>query len=209
MNLEIRRGTAADIDAAAAVLAAAFADSPWTGWTVDACDHTERIAALQRLVMERAVLPFGEIWVAIAGRMVVGVALWMDPRHAPHPEVWAGMRDETVALEGDRHHASAAAELALAHMKPGEPHFFLGAVGVQPDQQRRGIGARLLAPTLARADEQAIGAYLETSTASNVAFYERLGFTVTGECVIPDGGPPVWAMTRRPGESTPGTSASR
>jgi GNAT superfamily N-acetyltransferase len=54
--------------------------------------------------------------------------------------------------------------------------WYLSIVGVSPAQQRQGIGARLLAPTLAQAREVRAPCYLETFSPGNVAFYERLGF---------------------------------
>ena len=195
---EVRPGTLDDVEAAAAVLAQAFADSPWTRWTVDPEYHIDRIASLQRLVIERAVLPFGELWVASVGTEVVGAAMWIHPDRVPHPAVWSSMSAETAALEGSRHNASVMAEEMLAFLKPPTRHYYLGAVGVVPARQGRGIGAALLNPVLRRADDESVEVYLETSTDSNVAFYAALGFVVTGEHQIPDGGPHVWAMSRVP-----------
>ncbi len=160
--------------------------------------HIDRIASLQRLVMERAVVSFGELWVASVGTEVVGAAMWIHPDRVPHPAVWSSMSAETAALEGSRHNASVMAEEMLAFLKPPTRHYYLGAVGVVPARQGRGIGAALLNPVLRRADDESVEVYLETSTDSNVAFYAALGFVVTGEHEIPDGGPHVWAMSRVP-----------
>lgn len=198
MTVEVRRGTPADVDAAATVLGMAFAEAPWTRWTVAADRHVERITSLQRLVMERAVLPFGEVWLAVDAGPIAGVAMWMLPDRAPQPAVWEEIRAATAVLEGDRHEYAEAAEPLLTRLKPDSTHYFLGAVGVRPDRQRRGIATRLLTPVLERADAERVDAYLETSEPSHVDFYVGLGFTVTGECQIPHGGPRVWAMTRPP-----------
>ena len=79
---------------------------------------------------------------------------------------------------------------------PTRPHYYLGAVGTRFDRQRNGIGTAVLEPLLDRARAEDAIAFLETSDRANVAFYERLGFTVTGEIDVPDGGPHVWAMAR-------------
>ena len=46
-----------------------------------------------------------------------------------------------------------------------------------------------------RADRDGVPTFLETGTQPNVAFYERLGFGVTDEILLP-GGPTHWGMTR-------------
>jgi hypothetical protein len=46
-------------------------------------------------------------------------------------------------------------------------------------------------------DSDEVPAYLESSKASNIAFYARHGFRVTEEVRLP-GGPPVWLMWRDP-----------
>ena len=50
---------------------------------------------------------------------------------------------------------------------------------------------------LARCDAECAPAYLESSNPDNVPYYERFGFEVTGEIVIPDG-PSLWPMWRNP-----------
>jgi len=71
-------------------------------------------------------------------------------------------------------------------------------VGVTPTQQGHGIGSALLASFLARADAEALPCYLETGVARNVGFYERQGFQVVAEGVLPREGPRLWAMLRVP-----------
>ena len=64
--------------------------------------------------------------------------------------------------------------------------------------QGKGIGSALLVPGLAQCDETGLPAYLESSKHSNIAFYRRHGFEVTGEIQLPLGGPPIWPMWRNP-----------
>jgi ribosomal protein S18 acetylase RimI-like enzyme len=93
---------------------------------------------------------------------------------------------------------------ALAYMDeihrrgvPG-PHWYLWALGVEPNCQGRGIGSRLILPVLTRADQDEVPCYLETESERNVAFYER-----RGSKVVSDGYPPglqirMWTMWRDP-----------
>jgi GNAT superfamily N-acetyltransferase len=70
------------------------------------------------------------------------------------------------------------------------PHWYLWAIGVDPDHQGKGIGSALIDSILKRAT---VPWYLETETESNVAFYERRGFRVIE---TEDLGVPVWYMRR-------------
>jgi GNAT superfamily N-acetyltransferase len=193
---EVRCARLDDIDEASEVLSAAFADYAWTRWSVDDDEHLWRIRSLQRLAMAELALPYGQIWLSVDGGSIVSVAVWMEPNPPVPPNVLASVAARSADLEGSRHTQSAAAEAAVASLRPAAPHYYLGAVGTRPDRQGEGFGCAALQPVLTAADEDGVAAYLETSTASNVQFYEHLGFRISAETDVPDGGPHVWAMVR-------------
>jgi len=62
--------------------------------------------------------------------------------------------------------------------------------------QRRGFGRTILAPVLARADDEAVPSYLETPFPNTRAFYKALGFEETDELRPILGPPPIWTVTR-------------
>lgn len=192
----VRRATAADVGDVGAVMAEAFADYPWTRWIVAGDNHGARIAALQRLVAAEVVLPYGELWVAEVDGALAAAALWLRPDSAVPQYVWRDVEAQSIELAGDRGAQFAGAEALAATLRPADPHWYLGGVGVRPAHQGAGLGAAVLAPVLERADTADEPMYLETSTPANVGFYRRRGFAVTGELTIPDGGPPVWGMSR-------------
>ena len=80
--------------------------------------------------------------------------------------------------------------------RPREPHFSLHSLVVDAGAQGTGVGARLLAPVLARCDEDGVPAHLTSSAARNVPFYERQGFRVVAETELPGGGPVMRSMIR-------------
>ncbi|MFB6393327.1 GNAT family N-acetyltransferase [Polymorphospora lycopeni] len=181
-----------------AVLAEAFDGYPFTGWTVAADRHRDRLTGLFQLTVERVGVPYGEVWAADgADGRIAGAAVWLWPdREIPAP-VWAGLAPMEAEYAGDRRAAMELAGTISAELRPDSPHLVLATVGVRPSARGRGIGPALLAPALAEADRTGTPAYLETSAPANLDFYRRLGFAVRARAQIP-GGPQVWAMHRPP-----------
>jgi GNAT superfamily N-acetyltransferase len=77
-------------------------------------------------------------------------------------------------------------------------HWYLFILGVDPDRQGQGVGGQLIAPAIARADEQGLPCYLETMKTRNLPFYQKHGFAVVVEEDLPKGGPHFWTMKRDP-----------
>lgn len=84
------------------------------------------------------------------------------------------------------------------HLHAPTPHYYLAALGVEPEQQGGGIGTALLKPVLNTCDERRIIAYLETATGRNVLLYERNGFAVVEELTLPGTDVHGWLMLRQP-----------
>lgn len=81
-------------------------------------------------------------------------------------------------------------------VRPLEPHWHLYMLAVAPRAQGRGVGSRLLAHGLARADAAGLPAHLEATTAASKRLYERHGFRETAELGPCDPLPRYWALTR-------------
>ena len=80
---------------------------------------------------------------------------------------------------------------------PTEPHYYLEFIGTDPQHQGKGMGAALMQPMIERCDREGVGAYLESSKESNLAFYGRYGFEVT-KVLTHKAGPKQWLMWRDP-----------
>lgn len=78
------------------------------------------------------------------------------------------------------------------------PHFYLSALGVEPERQGEGVGTALMRPVLDRADREQHPAYLETATGRHVLLYERQGFAVVEELTLPGTDVHGWLMRRIP-----------
>jgi ribosomal protein S18 acetylase RimI-like enzyme len=76
-------------------------------------------------------------------------------------------------------------------------HWYLMVLGVEPERQGQGVGGKMIAPILERADRDRLPCYLETMKERNVTFYKKNGFEVVVDDVIKDG-PRYWTMKRDP-----------
>ena len=191
-----REATPADVERAADTLTAAFRDYPFTRHTIDADDHLTRLREFQRLFIAEVGLPHGRVWVS---EDLDAVAVWSTPGSGGAGAAIAALVPTLTELAGDRADASASAEAAMGQHRPTEPAWFLGTVGVHPDAQGRGLGREVIGAGLREADAAGVPAFLETSASANVRLYESLGFRVTAEYDLPDGGPRTWAMHRPKG----------
>src|SRR5690606_23225795 len=132
---------------------------------------------------------------------VAGVALWLPPGRGAASLIGSLRLMPSLARMtgwGRLREVSAATELLeqrrRAHV--AAPHWYLSALGVHPDRQRQGIGTALLTTTLERADADRTPVYLETATAHNVLLYERYGFEVVEDLILPRTDVRGWLMLR-------------
>jgi ribosomal protein S18 acetylase RimI-like enzyme len=122
-------------------------------------------------------------------------ALWLAPGSHPDDAALTELFERSIAAP---HRDSVLMVFEqMDHYHPQQPHWHLPLIGVDPRRQRRGHGSALLQSMLSRLDEEQIPAYLEATSAENVALYERHGFEVTG--VIQAGASPsIFPMFRNP-----------
>jgi GNAT superfamily N-acetyltransferase len=190
----VRQAGEADANELSRMLARAFHDDPVMAWLFP--DEARRARGTERFFHAylRRLLPQEEVYTTPDR---AGAALWALPdrwrtsvreliRQAPLMPMF-GRRLPTV-LYGlhviESHH-------------PREPHHYLAVLGTDPERQGEGIGSRLMGPVLEDCDANEVPAFLESSKESNIAFYSRHGFKLTGEVQLPRG-PKLWPMWRDP-----------
>ncbi len=144
---------------------------------------------------------------------IEGAACWIAPGKAaltPWRTIRTGIRMGPMAVDlvlrmaglgrdARRRFRGGEAHVDRVHARlMPRPHWYLWALGVRPEAQRRGIGGALLRPILARADVEGVPCYLETQTEDNVRFYERRGFDVVAADELPGQrvSLPMWYMVR-------------
>jgi len=77
-------------------------------------------------------------------------------------------------------------------------HYYLLALAVAPAARGRGLGRRLLHASLAAMQAQGAPCYLATQRPAELAFFQRLGFRLTGQCLAgQDAATPTnWGLLR-------------
>jgi len=83
----------------------------------------------------------------------------------------------------------------------GSSTWYLSILGVPPNAQNRGLGRRLLEPTLYEADGVDAECYLETYSPRSISFYERLGFECVVSHIEPVTSSEYWIMIRKPSKT--------
>ena len=191
----VRPAAAREHRAIARCLGRAFHDDPVAEYLFpDARTRVRRYAAFCRFALG-LLAPHGRVHTC---GDVAGAALWQAPE-PPRPSRLALFRNTlSLALHtrGAFSRAAALGELTF-RSHPREPHWYLAIIGTAPELRGRGLGSALLRETLRTCDDTGRPAYLESSKASNVPFYESHGFAVVAELSLP-GGPTLWPMYRSP-----------
>jgi len=193
----IRRARPEDIPELARVLARAFYDDPVASWAWK--PDRLRPAALERFqaTRMRQLMPHEEVW---CSEDLSCAALWAPPGH------WRSSLAETAALVPCFLRPRLLARMPLVAMgweklergHPSEPpHYYLAVLGTDPPAQGRGTASAVLRGVLDQCDSDGVGAFLESSKESNIAYYSRHGFRVTEEVKLLRG-PSMWKMWREP-----------
>jgi ribosomal protein S18 acetylase RimI-like enzyme len=201
MTIRTRPAQKADISELSHALGRAFYDDPVSIWTMP--DDKARAARLRKFfasITRHHHLAGGGAEVASDGSTIGAAALW-DP-----PGRWKqSSREQLMMLPsfilgfGPRLTTARKLNGLLDQMKQHhteEPHWYLAVIGSDTSVRGQGYGQALMRSRLDRVDAEHAPAYLESSKAENVPYYQRFGFEVTGEMVLPNGGPTLWPMWR-------------
>jgi ribosomal protein S18 acetylase RimI-like enzyme len=197
---EVRLATADDVGALAAMLTRAFAHDPFYAYLAgDAPERGERMRAGWEGILRHASDRLSTTYTTDDRS---GAAIWHPPRYTGASFIGSLRLMPSVARLAGGYgrlrrisRAIAALEERRRHYAP-RPHYYLSALGVEPERQGEGIGTALMTPVLALADAQGTEAYLETATARNVLLYERAGFEVVEELTLPGTDVHGWLMLR-------------
>ena len=199
----IRPAAEADADAAARVLAGAFADDPHITGLLPEDRRQDRMEQMFRFETLSNLRTGGHVYLAVdtadaatasgtdtttattataaTTAAPLGVAFW----GAPGQEAgWREQLTEAVAMRriyGRRFKDVKRTYREVARYRPKAPHWYLKVIGTAPEARGRGVGSALIRHGLAQADRAGVGVYLESSTPENVPIYARYGFVEISE----------------------------
>lgn len=132
-----------------------------------------------------------------------GVAVWLLPQgpeikeRAMHNK--QAFLKATLTTEGCANYYRILEFMgAKAKTLVDEGAWYLSIIAVDPAAQGRGLGGKLLEPTIAETDHASATSYVETFNPRNISFYQRLGFTIKGRFTEPTSGAEYTVMVRCP-----------
>jgi len=189
------------VSAAAGVLSRTLFDDPNFRALISDEDKRKRVLPKLMGYMVREGVLFGESYATSC--QLEGIAVW----HRPNVSVsmfsrifsvgffWAPI-DLGVALT--RNLLKCGRFLDDMRIKYAPPnHWHLQLLGVNPEHQRKGHATRLLMPILDQCDRHGHSCFLDTQNAANVAVYERFGFSVVHQCLLPPTDVDCWFLLRK------------
>lgn len=189
---EIRSATPDEMSRAVAAIVAAFITDPIARFAWPSPHDYLRAMPLATREFAGGSFEHGTAYVSTD---FCGAALWLPPGVHPNSEALERVFRETAKPE---HLADLGATFErMEQSHPEESHWYLPMIGVEPNAQRRGLGADLMRHAVARCDREGALAYLESSNPRNISLYLRHGFEVIGEIRV-GAGPLVTPMLRRP-----------
>lgn len=187
----------------AEAMSRAFHNDP--AWAYLIPDEARRLRLLPSFfnIVLRYSQCYGELYITGS---CAGAACWLPPGNTSpllRRLIRIGIHDARLGINlgwsGFRRYMTMEACSAVVHQQSvAGDHWYLWVLGVDPAHQGQGIGGLLMQSIFERADAARLPCYLETSNESNVAFYQKHGFTVVSEGAVPKSNLRAWAMVKKP-----------
>jgi GNAT superfamily N-acetyltransferase len=164
-------------------LAEAFANDPLLEILAPDPVRRLRLGPQMMSVLIAYGMRYGQVW---SNDDASAVAVWLHPEGGPMTTprmVRAGMwrAPFMLGLDGMGRMSKAMSATEGFHKQIEGPHWYLMTVGTRTARQGQGLGSQLVEMGTSRADKAGVPCYLETGTDSNIAFYRKRGFEISGQ----------------------------
>lgn len=192
------------IEKACKVAGSAFQDDPFAIFVYP--DERERKQKLQYgfEVIYKYGIRNGEAYAT--SNNLEGIVIWL-PSNKIYPSTWTMMRYggfRAMRKAGFKINAMKRSmavfkyiEIRHKHLVPFD-HWYLQNIAVKPEEQRKGYGGLLLRAMIKKIESEGLSIYLETNNEENLSFYQKYGFEILENVIIPKTDVPLWCMLRKP-----------
>lgn len=178
------------IESAAEQLSRAFRNYPVFVYVFpDDSERKEKLPHFFKSMVHKGLLQ-GEVYASSPA--MEGVTVWLPPGIP-------GGLSKTFEVDGeafDRFAYYGKSVYGVREKHAPAQHWFLELIGVVPELQGKGYAGRLLRPMIDRVDRECLPCYLDTEVDENVAIYQRYGFKVVDDTIVPGTGVRSWGMLR-------------
>ena len=112
-----------------------------------------------------------------------GCALVMlpDNKKANVRSIWLDLKLIVTCIGLSNIKKAFLRETRIKRLHPKKPLYYLWFIGVDPAQQGRGTGTKLLNEIISESEAEKRAICLETSTLKNLPWYQQSGFTIYNE----------------------------
>ncbi|MDB4926579.1 N-acetyltransferase [Mucilaginibacter sp.] len=123
---------------------------------------------------------FGDVWIS-DDRKACALVLYPDEKRTTLKAIILDLKVILMAIGISGVRKAIDREARIKAKQPKLPMAYLWFIGVDPSAQHKGTGTRLLQEVIADSRKKKLPIFLETSTVSNIPWYEHNGFKVYEE----------------------------
>jgi len=171
------RAIATDKDLIVKILSHSFEANPSVNYIVRQDNkRLKRITALMDYSFERCFM-FGDVWLS-DNRKACALTLYPQDKRTTLKAIWLDVKLIFNAIGINRVKTALYREGRIKEKQQRQAMTYLWFIGVDPVEQYKGIGSKLLNEVIAFSDEKGLPVYLETSVPQNLPWYKRFNFTI-------------------------------
>jgi hypothetical protein len=120
---------------------------------------------------------FGEVWLSDDAK-ACALVLYPQNKRTTIKSIWLDLKLIVQAMGLNNIQKALNRETKIKKQQPQINMMYLWFIGVDPSEQHKGIGSKLLEEVIADAENKHLPLFLETSVIKNIAWYKRFGFNV-------------------------------
>lgn len=173
----MRRATVNDRQLVIDILQKSFDDNKSVNYVVKQdAKRPDRIKGLMEYSFDIC-HAFGEVWIS-DNDAACALLLFPDKKRTSIRTILWDVKLALSVIGLDRVSAVLKRESMIKNNHPKEPFAYLWFIGVNPQEQNKGIGSLFIKQVIQECERKNRPIYLETSTQKNIPFYQKFGFEI-------------------------------